>query len=100
MTRQKIAIIASVIYLVGAAVVLTTFLMAPPDGLANIWIAIWTLPATLLGLGFLYYPFDIGFPFVPSGGLLGYYGSHVVYFVPAVTALAWLLYSSIRGRSK
>ena len=99
MTRQKIAIIATVLYLAVAAIVLATFLMAPPDGLANIWIAIWTLPVTLLGLGLLYYPFDIGFPYVPSGGVFGYYEAHVIYFVSAVAVLSYLLYRAIRGGS-
>lgn len=98
MTRQKIAIIATTLYLVVAALVLATFLMAPPDGLANIWVAIWTLPVTLLGLGLLYYPFGIEFPFVPSGGMLGYYGSHVAYFIPAALLLAWLIYRLINKR--
>ena len=98
MTRQHIAFIATALYLIAGSVVLGTFLIAPPDGLANIWIAVWTLPVTLLGLGLLHYPFDIGFPFVPSGGILGYYGSHAAYFVPVALFLAWLFYRLIRGR--
>ena len=100
MTRHTIALTITVIYLVSASAVLTAFLMAPPDGLANVWIAVWTLPVTFFGLGLLYYPFGIGFPFVPSGGaVIGYYGSHVLYFVPAVALLASLLYRMINGRS-
>ena len=95
MTLQRIALIATALYLLGGAIVLGTFLMAPPDGLANIWIAAWTLPVMLLGLGLLYYPFGIEFPFVPFTGSFGYYGSHVVYFVPVVLFLGWQLYGLI-----
>jgi hypothetical protein len=95
MTRHALALTITALYLMGATAVLTAFLMAPPDGLANVWIAVWTLPATVLLLGLLYYPFGIEFPFVPAGGALGYYGSHIAYFVPVVLILAWRLYSFI-----
>ena len=40
MTRRKIALTLTVIYLVSASAVLTAFMLAPPDGMANVWIAV------------------------------------------------------------
>ena len=54
MTRQRIALIASALYLLGGAIVLGTFLMAPPLVLASIRIAAWTLPVTLFLIWQLY----------------------------------------------
>lgn len=98
MTRKTTAAAVTIIYLAGAVWVLAAFLLAPPDGLANIWIAAWTLPVTLLGLVLLDYPFGIGFPFAPSG-TFGYCGSHAVYFVPVALFLAALIYRLVAGRS-
>ncbi|MGB8818718.1 MAG: hypothetical protein WCC66_12440 [Rhizobiaceae bacterium] len=98
--RRRIAIIITSIYVLSAVAVLAAFLIAPPDGLANIWIAVWTLPVALAGLALLYWPFGIEFPFVPSSGpLTGYYASHTVYFTLAVLLIAALLFRVIGGRS-
>lgn len=73
------------VYLLLGGLVLINFLQAPPDGLANVGIALYVFPVTLLGkvLGFEFPPF------VPKG--LGYYGSHVAFFIPSLFAQAFFL---------
>jgi polyferredoxin len=39
----------SAIYIVGAIVIWLEFLGSPPDGLANIWIAVYTFPIVIIG---------------------------------------------------
>jgi hypothetical protein len=85
MTRGKIGSSVALVYLAGAIFVLVTFLRAPPDGLANIWIALYVFPITAIGLaaGWLT---GLEFPFLPSR--LGYYWGHVAYFVPTALVCA------------
>jgi hypothetical protein len=98
--RRRAAVIATSIYVLSAVAVWAAFMMAPPDGLANIWIALWALPVTLAGLALLYWPFGIEFPFVPfTGPLIGYYASHAIYFALAVPLIAAFLFRVIAGRS-
>ncbi len=98
MSRKRTALFVTSLYLITAAFVLLRFFFSPPDGLANLWIGVWTFPVTLTGLALLSWPFGIGFPFVPSTGLLGYYGSHAVYFVAAVSALSAAMFRLIAGK--
>ena len=97
--RKRTAKIVTGIYLASAAFVLLQFWLAPPDGLANIWIAVWTLPVTLAGLALFYWPFGVEFPFVPSSGSLGHYGSNTIYFVLACLLIAAVLYRFIGGKT-
>lgn len=90
MTRRRLGSIAAGLYVAGAAIVLAMFLMAPPDGLANIGIVLYVLPLSLLGI-FL----GGEFPFMPDA--LGYYGSHVAFFVPSVALIAALIRRVIGG---
>jgi hypothetical protein len=90
-TRRRIGTLAAGLYLVGAAIVLVSFLMAPQDGLANIGIALYVFPISFAGVW-------LGgeFPFMPDA--LGYYGGHFAYFVPAVLLFAILIWRTIGGR--
>ena len=85
MTRRTIGNGVTLAYLAGAVFVLVTFLRAPPDGLANIWVALYVLPVTAIGWAVRGVT-GIEFPFVPSR--LGYYWGHVAYFVPATLICA------------
>ncbi len=96
--RKRIAKIVTSIYLASAAFVLVQFWLAPPDGLANIWIAVWTLPVTLAGLALLCWPFGVEFPFVPSSGSLGHFGSHTIYFILACLMIAAVFFRLIGGK--
>jgi hypothetical protein len=68
------------LYLAGAAAVYVTFRLAPPDGLANIGLVLWTFPFVLVGTFLL----GLEFPYAPGG----YYAAHTLYFWPAVILLA------------
>jgi hypothetical protein len=94
--RKKIAKIIVGLYLLGAIAALAAFVSAPPDGLANLPIVIWTLPTALIGLAVVYWPLDIAFPFMPSA--FGYYGGHIAYFLPSVALIALLLWRVIGGK--
>jgi hypothetical protein len=98
MARKRTAQIVTATYLITAAFVLLQFLLSPPDGLSNVWIAVWTLPVTLAGMVLLYWPFGVEFPFVPFPGSLGYYGSHTVYFTPAVLLISACFFRLMVGR--
>lgn len=78
-------------YAAGGLLVLLQFWQLPPDGLANIWIFIYTLPLALLG----YWLWPGQFPFMPGG----FHVAHTVYFIPAVlfiSAVLWLLIWGVR----
>lgn len=96
MTRRTFGNGVATAYLAVAAFVLVTFLMAPPDGLANIWIVLWTAPLSLPSF-VLPWPSGIVFPYFPSS--LGYHGRHVAWFIPCVFAIAWALRRLIGGKS-
>ena len=91
---QAVANIIAAGYLVGGGFVLVAFLRAPPDGLANIWVALWVAPVTALGL-LIDAWLGVGFPFMPSR--LGYYGRHVAYFIPAIAICAMALHRVLAG---
>lgn len=95
--RRWVARVITGVYVLSGVAVLAAFLKAPPDGLANVWVALWVLPVT--ALGWLQQQWTgIDFPFTPRS--LGYYRSHVVYFVPALTLCACLLHRLIAGTWK
>jgi hypothetical protein len=76
--------IVPALYISGAIVIWLDFLRSNPDGLANIWIAIYTFPIVIIGT------FLLGgeFPYVPGR----YYEAHALYFWPTVALLALALF--------
>ncbi|WEX87696.1 hypothetical protein PZN02_000117 [Sinorhizobium garamanticum] len=76
--------IAPALYIVGAIVIWLDFLRSNPDGLANIWIAIYTFPIVIIGTFLL----QGEFPYVPGR----YYEAHAFYFWPSVALLALALF--------
>ncbi|TYO61658.1 hypothetical protein FXV83_37040 [Bradyrhizobium hipponense] len=76
--------VAPAVYVAGAIVIWLDFLRSNPDGLANIWIAIYTFPIAMLGTFLL----QGEFPYLPGR----YYESHALYFWPSVAFLALALF--------
>lgn len=72
------------VYIAGAMVIWLAFSRSNPDGLANIWIAIYTFPNVIIGTFLL----RGEFPYVPSR----YYEAHALYFWPSVALLAFALF--------
>jgi hypothetical protein len=72
------------LYIAGAMVVWLAFVRTNPDGLANIWIAVYTFPIFIIGT------FVLGgeFPYTPGR----YYPAHALYFWPSVAILAFALF--------
>jgi hypothetical protein len=96
MSRDKAAKFALALYLLGAVGVLSNFLLTPHDGTADLAMVAWTLPAALVGLFTVYWPFKVAFPFMPAA--FGYYGGHLAFFLPSVTLIAFLIWRIIRGK--
>jgi hypothetical protein len=84
--------IAPAAYVAGAILVWVAFAGSNPDGLANIWIAIYTAPIVAVGT------FVLGgdFPYLPGG----YYQAHALYFAPSVALLALALFLVFHGLEK
>ena len=80
------------LYLMGAAMIWLVFARTNPDGLANIWIVVYTLPIFLVGTFVL----GLEFPYLPGG----YYQAHALYFWPSVVFLAALLFLVFHGLQK
>ncbi len=80
------------IYLAGAIFVWVIFAGTGPDGLANIWIVIYTFPIFIIGTFLLHQQF----PYMPGG----YYQAHALYFWPSVTLLAIALFLIFHGLQK
>jgi hypothetical protein len=82
-----VRVAAPSLYLAGAIPVWLGFASAAPDGLANVWIALYTFPIVAVGTFVL----RLDFPYVPGG----YHVAHALYFWPSVALLAaamfWLL---------
>ena len=72
------------VYIAGAIVIWLNFLGSNPDGLANIWIAIYTFPMVLIGTFLL----QGEFPYMPGR----YYEAHALYFWPSIAVLALALF--------
>src|SRR3979411_575128 len=72
------------LYIAGAMVIWLAFSRTNPDGLANIWIAIYTFPMVIIGTLLL----RGEFPYVPGR----YYEAHALYFWPSVVLLALALF--------
>nr|WP_314901664.1 hypothetical protein [uncultured Deefgea sp.] len=71
------------VYAAGGLLVLLQFWQQPPDGLANMWIFLYTLPLALLG----HWLWPGQFPFMPGG----FHVAHTLYFIPAVLLLSAVL---------
>ena len=76
-------------YIAGATGIWLAFSRSNPDGLANIWIAIYTFPMVLIGTFLL----QGEFPYLPGR----YYEAHALYFWPSVTFLALALFLIFHG---
>jgi hypothetical protein len=76
--------IVPALYIAGAIVIWLDFLRSNPDGLANIWIGIYTFPIVIIGTFLL----QGEFPYVPGS----YYEAHAIYFWPSVVLLALALF--------
>lgn len=76
--------IVPALYISGAVLIWLAFSRSNPDGLANLWIAIYTFPMVMVGT------FLLGgeFPYVPGR----YYEAHALYFWPSVALLALALF--------
>jgi hypothetical protein len=72
------------LYVAGAVTVWLDFAGTNPDGLANIWIAIYTFPVFIIGTFLL----GGSFPYMPGR----YYEAHALYFWPSVALLALALF--------
>lgn len=80
------------LYVAGAAVIWFYFAGANPDGLANIWIVIYTFPIVGIGTFLL----NQQFPYMPGS----YYTAHALYFWPSVIFLAFILFLILHGAQK
>ncbi len=80
------------LYLVGAAMIWLVFARTNPDGLANIWIVIYTLPIFMIGTFVL----GLEFPYMPGR----YYEAHALYFWLSAMLLAALLFLVFHGLQK
>jgi hypothetical protein len=79
--------IVPVLYVSGAIGIWLDFVGSPPDGLANVWVAIYTFPTAVVGTFLL----KGEFPYFPGR----YYEAHAFYFWPSVALLAIALFFTI-----
>ena len=84
--------IVVLVYLLGALIVWIDFRNAPPDGLANVGIGLYTLPVFLIVKVFA----SAEFPYF-SGG---YYDAHTKYFVVSVALISAMIYFILLGIEK
>lgn len=82
--KRKLKFIIPGIYLLIGIVVWIDFSRLPPDGLANVGIALYTLPAFLLARLLT----ERDFPFFEGN----YYTAHAIYFSISVLLLAVVFY--------
>ena len=95
--RRKIAQAILAIYVLGAVGMMANFLSMPPTEVGNPAMIIWTLPMSIAGLIFVFWPFEIPFPFMPA--FLGYYGGHIAFFVPSAMLMSYLIWRIIGRKS-
>ncbi|MCK1639142.1 hypothetical protein IVA95_16410 [Bradyrhizobium sp. 157] len=81
--------IVPALYIAGAIGIWLAFSRSNPDGLANVWIAIYTFPMVLIGTFLL----QGEFPYLPGR----YYEAHALYFWPSVALLALALFLIFHG---
>jgi hypothetical protein len=89
---RKMKFMVPALYVAGAVAVWLDFAAAGPDGLANVWIAVYTFPVFLVGT------FLLGgdFPYAPGR----YYEAHALYFWPSVAGLALALFFGVLALQK
>ena len=85
----RLKLLVPAIYLLGALVVWFNFSRAPPDGLANIGLVLYTLPVVIVGSFIL----KQSFPYFPGN----YYEAHALYFSTSVALLAICLFLFFLG---
>ena len=76
--------IVPALYIAGAIAIWLDFSRSNPDGLANLWIVLYTFPIVIIGTFLL----RGEFPYVPGR----YYEAHALYFWPSVALLALALF--------
>lgn len=91
--RQKLIRPIMATYLFGAGAIAVQYFMDYGSDGASLLMILWTLPIALIGLAVVYWPLGIVFPFMPA--VLGQYGGHFAYFVPAVFIMAVALYKVV-----
>jgi hypothetical protein len=74
------------LYIVGAILLLLSFVKSKPDGLGNIWLTLYTFPIVIIGTFILHQQFQY-----VSGS---YYKAHALCFCPSVAFLALVLFFS------
>ena len=94
--RPKLLLPAA--YLAVAVLAWVDFVLAPPDGLANVGLMLVTLPVTLLGLLIDAALGSTDFVLMPDR--FGYLGDHAAYYWPSVAAIAWVLHRIGRRLSR
>jgi hypothetical protein len=77
-------LVVPALYVLGAMGVWLAFARSNPDGLANIWIAIYTFPTFIVGTFLL----RGEFPYMPGR----YLEAHALYFWPSIALLALALF--------
>jgi hypothetical protein len=82
-------LVVPALYVVGAMGLWLKFARTNPDGLANIWLVVYTLPVFVSARFLL----QREFPFVPGR----YYEAHALYFWPSVTLLAFAFFLLFRA---
>ncbi len=93
MTVARAQMIATGAYIAIAAMTWIGFLRTPPDGLANLFLALIVLPYTLAGLVLTWAMGRSDIVLIPAQ--LGYFPAHAVFFVPGVALTAALIWWSI-----
>jgi hypothetical protein len=96
MTRRKIAKAAALLYLLGAVGIGASLFSGAHEGAGYLPMVIWALPASLLGLLAVYWPFGVAFPYMPAS--FGYYGGHIAFFVPSMAVIALLIWRIVGGK--
>jgi hypothetical protein len=72
------------VYMAGAIFIWINFVTTNPDGLANVWIGLYTFPIFIIGTFLL----SLQFPYMPGS----YYQAHALYFWPSVIFLAVVIF--------
>lgn len=90
MSRFRVRNVLPLCYLLGAAPVWGAFILAPPDGLGNVWLMVYTLPVVL----FCTFVLKLDFPYIPGS----YYTAHSAYFAAAVSVLTYLMHLALRAQ--
>ncbi len=91
--RQKLIRLIMATYLFGAGAIAVQYFIAHGSDGASLLMILWTLPVALSGLVLVYWPLGVVFPFMPA--MLGQYGGHFAYFIPAVFIMALAIYKLV-----